>query len=170
MTPVTAYVALGSNLENPEMQIEEAFATLATLAGSQLVKRSSLYRTAPVGYADQPDFINAVGALETTLAPRALLDALLELELARGRARNFANAPRTLDLDILLYGDQQIAEPGLSVPHPRMHERAFVLVPLAEIAPDCVIPGRGAVNELLRGIDQSGVHFAGNVRKAVNAL
>jgi len=169
MTPVTAYIALGSNLENPEAQIEDAFAALTKLAGSQLVKRSSLYRTAPVGYADQPDFINAVGALETTLAPRALLDALLALEAARGRARTFVNAPRTLDLDILLYDNRQIVEHGLTVPHPRMHERAFVLVPLAEIAPDCVVPGHGTVRDLLRSVDQSGVRVVDRARKAVNA-
>ena len=99
----------------------------------------------------------------------ALLDALLALELSRGRTRTFANAPRILDLDVLLYGDQQIAEPGLSVPHPRMHERAFVLVPLAEIAPDCVIPGRGTVRELLRQVDQRGVRIAEGARTVVNA-
>lgn len=169
MTPVTAYVALGSNLENPEAQIEAAFDALATIAGSRLVKSSSLYRTAPVGFADQPDFINAVCALETALAPRALLDALLALEAARGRARTFANAPRTLDLDILLYGGQSIAGHGLTVPHPRMHERAFVLVPLAEIAPDCVIPGRGPLRDLLRQVDQSGVRIADRARAAANA-
>ena len=169
MTGVTAYIALGSNLENPAAQIEAAFGALATIADSRLVKRSSLYRTAPVGFADQPDFINAVGALETVLEPRALLDALLALEAARGRARTFVNAPRTLDLDVLLYGEQQINEHGLTVPHPRMHERAFVLVPLAEIAPDCVIPGRGAVRELLRRVDQRGVRIAEGARTVVNA-
>ena len=115
------------------------------------------------------DFINAVAAIETSLAPRALLDALLALELARGRTRKFVNAPRTLDLDVLLYGDRQITEPGLSVPHPRMHERAFVLVPLAEIAPDCVVPGRGAVAALLRNIDISGVRREECARAAVPA-
>jgi 2-amino-4-hydroxy-6-hydroxymethyldihydropteridine diphosphokinase len=157
MTRVTAYIALGSNLEDPAVQVSAAFAALAALPDSNLIARSSLYRTAPVGFADQPDFINAVGALDTALAPRALLDALLSIELAHGRARKFANAPRTLDLDVLLYGDAQIDQPGLTVPHPRMHERAFVLVPLAEIAPDCVIPGRGAVAGLLRAMDASGV-------------
>jgi 2-amino-4-hydroxy-6-hydroxymethyldihydropteridine diphosphokinase len=169
MMGVTAYIALGSNLDNPAAQIEAAFDALAMLDGSRFVKRSSLYRTAPVGFADQPDFINAVCALETALAPRALLDALLALEAARGRARTFANAPRTLDLDVLLYGDQRIDEHGLTVPHPRMHERAFVLVPLAEIAPDCVIPGRGPLRDLLRHVDQSGVRVAGRARTAVNA-
>jgi 2-amino-4-hydroxy-6-hydroxymethyldihydropteridine diphosphokinase len=168
MSGVTAYIALGSNLEDPAAQVRAAFAALSTLPQTQLRACSSLYRTAPVGYADQPDFINAVAAIETTLAPRALLDALLALELARGRARTFANAPRTLDLDVLLYGDQSIDEPGLCVPHPRMHERAFVLVPLAEIAPACVIPGRGAVADLLRHFDGSGVR-RDDANKALSA-
>jgi 2-amino-4-hydroxy-6-hydroxymethyldihydropteridine diphosphokinase len=157
MTCVTAYIALGSNLDDPAGQVSDAFAALAALPDSRLTARSSLYRTAPVGYADQPDFINAVAALDTALAPRALLDALLEIELSRGRARKFANAPRTLDLDLLLYGDTQLDTPGLTLPHPRMHERAFVLVPLAEIAPDCVIPGRGTVGNLLHALDTGGV-------------
>ncbi len=169
MTRVTAYIALGSNLEDPAAQVAAAFTALAALPQSQLQARSSLYRTAPFGYADQPDFINAVAAIATSLTPRQLLDALLALELARGRARKFANAPRTLDLDVLLYGDRQINEPGLTVPHPRMHERAFVLAPLAEIAPDCVIPGRGAVAALLRGVDSSGVHREDNIRKTARA-
>ena len=117
MTGVTAYIALGSNLENPAVQIEAAFGALATIAGSRLVKRSSLYRTAPVGFADQPDFINAVGAIETVLEPRALLDALLALEAARGRARTFANAPRTLDLDVLLYGERDRKSTRLNSSH-----------------------------------------------------
>lgn len=161
MTCVTAYIALGSNLDNPAGQVASAFAALAALPDSRLTARSSLYRTAPVGYTDQPDFVNAVGALDTALSPRALLDALLEIEIAHGRARKFANAPRTLDLDVLLYGELKINEAGLTVPHPRMHERAFVLVPLAEIAPDCVIPGRGAVAALLRALDSGGVRQLG---------
>jgi 2-amino-4-hydroxy-6-hydroxymethyldihydropteridine diphosphokinase len=169
MTRATAYIALGSNLDDPAAQIVAAFAALAALPQTRLCARSSLYRTAPVGYAAQPDFINAVAEIETALAPRALLDALLALELARGRARTFANAPRTLDLDVLLYGDAQIDEPGLTLPHPRMHERAFVLVPLAEIAPHCVIPGRGAVATLLRDIDARGVRREEGERRAVHA-
>lgn len=157
MSWVTAYVALGSNLEDPASQVVAGFAALAALPESQLVARSSLYRTAPVGYADQPDFINAVAALETALSPRALLDALLDIELAHGRTRRFANAPRTLDLDILLYGERVIDEPGLHVPHLRMHERAFVMVPLAEIAPRALIPGRGAAAALLAALDAGGV-------------
>ena len=149
---VTAYIALGSNLEGPAAQVNAGFAALAALPATRVTARSSLYRSAPVGYADQPDFINAVAALETRLAPRALLEALLAIERSRGRIRDFPNAPRTLDLDVLLYGDLELREPGLVIPHPRLHERAFVLVPLAEIAPRCVVPGRGAVAELLRTV------------------
>ena len=157
MKRVIAYIALGSNLEHPAAQVQAGFAALAALAGASLTMQSSLYRSAPVGYADQPDFINAVAAVETTLAPRDLLDRLLEIELGHGRVRSFPNAPRTLDLDLLLYGDLQVRDPGLTVPHPRMHERAFVLVPLAEIEPQCVIPGRGAVSALLNAVDGSSV-------------
>ncbi len=157
MTPVTAYVALGANLEEPVAQVKAGIAALATLPRTRLIAQSSLYRTAPVGYADQPDFINAVAAVETALAPRELLDALLAIEFEHGRVRKFANAPRTLDLDVLLYGAAQVHEEGLTIPHPRMHERAFVLAPLAEIAPRCMIPGRGAVDDLLRGLDAGGV-------------
>lgn len=154
---VTAFVALGSNLSGPQRQLRAAFDALARLPDTQVIAHSSLYRSAPVGYADQPDFVNAVAAIRTALSPRALLDALLTLERAHGRVREFANAPRTLDLDIVLYGEQVIHEPGLSVPHPRMHERAFVLVPLAEIAPDAVVPGRGCVRDLLAGVDAARV-------------
>ena len=157
MTSVTAYIGLGANLEDPVAQVAAGVAALAALPRTRLIAQSSLYRTAPVGYADQPDFINAVAAVATELSPRALLDAMLATEQQRGRVRTFLNAPRTLDLDVLLYGQMQMHEDGLTIPHPRMHERAFVLVPLAEIAPRCVIPGRGAVGELLRGIDAAGV-------------
>jgi 2-amino-4-hydroxy-6-hydroxymethyldihydropteridine diphosphokinase len=157
MTPVTAYIALGANLEDPVVQVRAGLAALATLPDTQLLVQSSLYRTAPVGYADQPDFINAVAAVDTELSPRELLDALLAIELNHGRVRQFANAPRTLDLDVLLYDDVEVNESGLTIPHPRMHERAFVLAPLAEIAPLCEIPGHGSVSELLRGLDTQGV-------------
>ena len=157
MTPVTAYIALGANLEDPVVQVRAGLAALATLPDTQLLMQSSLYRTAPVGYADQPDFINAVAAVDTELSPRELLDALLAIELNHGRVRQFANAPRTLDLDVLLYDDVKVNESGLTIPHPRMHERAFVLAPLAEIAPLCEIPGHGRVSELLRSLDPQGV-------------
>lgn len=139
-----AYVGIGSNLEQPREQVLRAFDELAALPATRLVARSSLYRSAPVGYAAQPDFVNAVAALDTELAPERLLAELQRLETGHGRARSFANAPRTLDLDLLLYDDQVLGEAHLVLPHPRMHERAFVLRPLAEIAPEAVIPGRGA--------------------------
>ena len=151
------YIALGSNLEQPRRQLQAGFAALARLPGTQLMAQSSLYRSAPVGYANQADFVNAVAALRTALAPRALLDALLALESEHGRVRAFPNAPRTLDLDIALYGERVIDEPGLTVPHPRMHSRAFVIVPLAEIAPDALVPGHGRVRELLAGVDSASV-------------
>jgi 2-amino-4-hydroxy-6-hydroxymethyldihydropteridine diphosphokinase len=130
-----AYVGLGSNLEDPARQVETALQELDRLPHTRLVKRSSLHRTEPVGYADQPDFINAVAQLETGLPAERLLAELQEVEARHGRARSFPNAPRTLDLDLLLYGNARIASPELTVPHPRMHERAFVLKPLLEIAP-----------------------------------
>jgi 2-amino-4-hydroxy-6-hydroxymethyldihydropteridine diphosphokinase len=152
-----AYIALGSNLKDPQRQLHAGFAALSRLPDTQCIARSSLYRSAPVGYADQPDFVNAIAAISTALAPRALLDALLAIEREHGRVREFPNAPRTLDLDITLYGERTIEEPGLSIPHPRMHERAFVLVPLAEIAADAIVPARGRVRELLAGVDVTSV-------------
>ena len=166
---VTAYVALGANLENPASQVTAGLAALAALPRTRLVAQSSLYRTAPVGYADQPDFINAVAQVETALSPRELLDALLAIEASHGRARKFPNAPRTLDLDVLLYDGLEVREDGLTIPHPRMHERAFVLVPLAEIAPLSVVPGRGVVGELLRSVDAAGVVRVGTAAKAHDA-
>ncbi len=154
-----AYIALGSNLDDPRRQLQAAFDALARLPDTQLVARSSLYRSAPVGYANQPDFVNAAAAIRTALSPRALLDALLAIEREHGRVREFVNAPRTLDLDIALYGEHVIHEPGLSIPHPRLHQRAFVLAPLAEIAPDAVAPGRGRVRELLAGVDVTSVRL-----------
>ena len=147
--PTRAFIGLGANLGDPEAQVRRAFAALAELPRTRLLAASSLYRSAPVGVVAQLDFINAVAEIETALAARALLDALLAEEGRFGRTREFPKAPRTLDLDLLLYGDRVIAEPGLVVPHPRMHERAFVLAPLAEIAPDIAIPGKGRAAALL---------------------
>lgn len=144
-----AYIALGSNLENPLFQIGRAIRLLAGLTDSRLIRQSSLYRSAPVGAPNQPDFINAVVHIETKLTPPDLLKTLLAIEQHCGRIRTYPNAPRTLDLDLLLYDDLQYQEEGLTLPHPRMHERAFVLQPLWEIEPDCMIPGRGSVAELL---------------------
>jgi len=130
-----AFVGIGSNLEDPEQQVKNAFAELDRLPHTRVVRRSSLYRSAPVGYDAQPDFINAVVQLETGLAAERLLAELQALEARHGRARSFRNAPRTLDLDLLLFGDARRSSPELTLPHPRMHERAFVLRPLLEIAP-----------------------------------
>lgn len=142
-------MALGSNIEDPEAQVARAFDELAALPQTRLIARSKLHRTAPVGYAAQPDFVNACALVETALEPRALLDQLLAVEKRHGRVRDIPNGPRTLDLDIVVYGDRVIDEPGLKVPHPRAHERAFVLVPLLEAWPDAVIPGRGRVADLV---------------------
>ena len=147
-----AFVALGANLADPAHQIRAALESLSRLPDSRLLRASSLYRTAPLGVAGQPDYINAVVALDTALDARALLDALLAIEHEGGRTRAFHMAPRTMDLDLLLHGDQVIDAPGLQVPHPRMHLRAFTLLPLAEIAPDTLIPGIGVVADLLLAV------------------
>lgn len=145
----TAYVGIGSNLGEPRRQIESALADLGRLPGTRLARCSSLYRSAPAGHADQPDFLNAVARLETGLGAEALLGELQDIERRHGRERSFANAPRTLDLDLLLYDGRVLDSPRLTLPHPRMHERAFVLAPLAEIAPLAGVPGRGPVRDLL---------------------
>jgi len=144
-----AFVALGSNLEQPQVQVRRGFDELAALPRTALLDRSSLYTSAPVGYADQPDFVNAVARIATTLSPREILDALLAIELKHGRQRSVPNGPRTLDLDLILYGRLRHHEAGLTIPHPRMHERAFVLLPLVEIAPECEIPGKGYAKDWL---------------------
>jgi 2-amino-4-hydroxy-6-hydroxymethyldihydropteridine diphosphokinase len=137
-----AWVGIGANLGDAQANVLDALARLARLGGSTLLHTSSLYRTAPIDSGGD-DYINAVACLDTTLAPHDLLQALQAIEQAHGRERPYHNAPRTLDLDLLLYGDEVIASPTLTVPHPRMHERAFVLQPLLEIAPDIDIPGHG---------------------------
>ncbi len=150
-----AFVGIGANLDRAADQVRAAIGALAALPGSQLVRASSLYRTAPLGYAAQPDFVNAAALLDTGLAPWALLAELRAIEDRYGRERTFQNAPRTLDLDLLLYDDRIIEEPGLSVPHPRLHERAFALAPVVEIDPERVIPGRGPARDwLARCADQ----------------
>ena len=131
-----AAIALGSNLDDPEAQVRRGFEEIAGLPSTRVLARSKLYRTKPVGYLDQPDFVNACALVDTSLAPRALLDELLAIEQAHGRKREIPNGPRTLDLDIVLYGDQVVDEPGLTIPHPRAHERSFVLEPLREIWPE----------------------------------
>jgi 2-amino-4-hydroxy-6-hydroxymethyldihydropteridine diphosphokinase len=148
---VRAYIALGSNLDNPVAQVRAGAQALGKLSGTRLVHCSSLYRTAPVGVTDQPDFINAVCAVDTSMPAGVFMRALLDIEQSHGRQRDIPGGPRTLDLDLLLYGDQVCHEPGLTLPHPRLHERAFVLYPLSEIAPGLSIPGHGQVETLLAG-------------------
>jgi len=149
MAAVKAFIGLGANLGDPQVQVRGAISALEAIPKTRLLAASSLYRSSPLGYAAQPDFVNAVAEIETELSAMALLQELLSIEARSGRTREFPNAPRTLDLDLLLYADGDVAEPGLLVPHPRMHERAFVLVPLAEIAPVAIVPGKGPVGALL---------------------
>lgn len=149
-----AYVALGSNLGDREATIRGALEALAVEANIEVVAVSTLVDTEPVGHVDQPRFLNGAAALDTDLSPRDLLRVLLAVEQRFGRTRDGAvpHGPRTLDLDLLLYGDAEIDEPGLTVPHPRMHERRFVLGPLAELAPGLEVPGKGAVETLLAAV------------------
>ena len=150
MTRVTAYVGLGSNLDHPREQVLAAFEELAQLPETRLLGRSRLYRSAPMGRQDQPDFVNAVAQIDTALQPLRLLAELQAIESRHGRERPFPEAARTLDLDLLLYGDAVISSDSLAVPHPRMHQRAFVLRPLAEISPAVGVPGRGTATQLLQ--------------------
>ena len=143
------FIALGSNLEDPVFQVRKALDEIAILPENNLLACSSLYRSAPIGKCDQPDFINAVVQIETTFSPHNLLKALLQIEQNHGRVRGLPNDPRTLDLDILMYDKLECNKHNLILPHPRMHQRAFVLKPLMEISKDCIIPGRGTVAELL---------------------
>lgn len=146
----TVFVGLGSNMEDSRALVRAGGAALAKLPGTQVTARSALYRSAPVGQTDQQDFINAVCQLATTLAPESLLQALLDIERAHGRVRQIERGgPRTLDLDLLLYADLRSASAALELPHPRLHERAFVLQPLAELAPELDVPGHGRVRDLL---------------------
>jgi 2-amino-4-hydroxy-6-hydroxymethyldihydropteridine diphosphokinase len=146
---ILAYVGIGSNLDDPQAQVNRAFDELARLPRTRLTGRSSLYRSAPLGYLAQPDFVNAAAAIETSLGASELLRELQAIEASHGRSRGFPNAPRTLDLDLLLYGDKKISAPDLVVPHPRMHERAFVLRPLTELDAALRIPGRGSAAQCL---------------------
>ena len=152
------YIALGSNLTTPVEQLHAALRALAELPGSRLAAVSSFYASDPLGPPDQPRFVNAVAALDTELAPLALLDALQAIEREQGRVRKAERwGPRTLDLDILLFGDRQLSGERLTVPHYHMHARAFVLYPLAEIAPDLRLPDGRALNELLAACPYTGL-------------
>lgn len=157
--PVCAYIGLGSNLDTPVAQLRRALGELDALPASRLVAHSSLYSNPPMGPADQPAYVNAVAALRTSLAPLALLDALQALEQAHGRVRGPQRwGPRTLDLDLLLFDDLVRACPRLTLPHPGLAERAFVVLPLMEIAPALVLPDGRALAEVARGHDPSSLH------------
>ena len=149
-TIVEAFVGLGSNLSDPVAKVRAGMAALETIPATKLVRASSLYRSAPIGIEKQPDFVNAVCRLSTGLSARALLDRLLAIEAAHGRRRpsGSAGGPRPLDLDLLLYDEEICESARLILPHPRLHERAFVLLPLAEIASGLVVPGQGLVQDL----------------------
>ena len=146
-----ACIGLGANLGDAKAALHAALGALAQLPGTTLRRASSIYRSTPVD-SSGPDYLNAVALVETRLAPLVLLAELQRIELAHGRERPYHNAPRTLDLDLLLYGEQRIESATLTVPHPRLHERAFVLRPLAEIAPELVVPSRGQVRNLLESV------------------
>jgi 2-amino-4-hydroxy-6-hydroxymethyldihydropteridine diphosphokinase len=153
-----AYIGLGSNLDNPRQQITTALQELIALPATRRVAHSALYLSKPIGTTKQPDYVNAVAYLQTELAARELLDRLLEIEGWHGRIRDGSHwGPRTLDLDLLIYGDAQIQGEGLILPHPRLHERSFVLIPLYEIAPQLVIPGQGALSELVMRCSADGL-------------
>ncbi|MGZ5237478.1 MAG: 2-amino-4-hydroxy-6-hydroxymethyldihydropteridine diphosphokinase [Caldimonas sp.] len=151
-----AFIGLGSNLGDREAAIESAFAEIAALPGTTLAGRSSLYESAPLA-AGGGDYLNAVARVRTTLAPLELLRALQAIEARHGRLRPFANAPRTLDLDLLLYGEVSLATGELTLPHPRLGERAFVLLPLHEVAPELHLPGGARFDELLAGLGRQRV-------------
>jgi len=153
-----AYVGIGSNLQGPARQIDEATDLLAEIPGIQLFSVSQKYRSAPFGGVEQPDFVNVVAALLTRLAPQDLLGTLQDIEIRQGRERNNIRwGPRVLDLDLLVYSDWKIDEPGLTVPHPGIGERNFVLLPLGEIVPELVVPGLGRVAGIPVNMDEPSV-------------
>ncbi|TKS54285.1 2-amino-4-hydroxy-6-hydroxymethyldihydropteridine diphosphokinase [Luteimonas yindakuii] len=156
-----AAIGLGANLGDPVATLRSAFDALAALPGTRLLAASPLYRSAAWGRQDQPPFVNAVARLHTRLEPDVLLEALLRIEAGHGRVRADDPAlrwgPRLLDLDLLLYGARRIDTPGLRVPHPHLHERAFALRPLLDVWPDAAIPGLGPARDLLPGVDEAGV-------------
>ncbi|MBA5639082.1 2-amino-4-hydroxy-6-hydroxymethyldihydropteridine diphosphokinase [Duganella sp. LX20W] len=151
-----AYVGIGANLGDARANVADAIERLRRLPDCTLLGASGQYRTAPIDSSGD-DYVNAVASISTTLDAESLLQALHGIEQAHGRERPYRNAPRTLDLDLLLYGDQQIASPTLTVPHPRMTERAFVLVPLLALAPEVVIPGRGPARDYAAAVADQGI-------------
>jgi len=159
--PARAFVGIGANLDDPKANVRRAIQVLGNAAGMRVMSTSSLYRTAPMGLLDQPEFVNAVVELETRLDPGALLDKLLSIEKEFGRERSTPNAPRIIDLDLLIYDDQYCETEHLTLPHPRMSERAFVLVPLVEIAADIRVGALGTAEALLAAISTDGVERIG---------
>ena len=157
-----AYIGFGSNLDQPQQQIRRAFGELGALFQTQVIASSKLYLSAPMGPSDQPDYINAVAGLETALDPYELLTELQAIEQRHGRVRRRRWGERTLDLDLLLYGDLEISTAELIVPHPGLHQRAFVLCPLAEIAPEAIVPRHGRVADLAAQCSWLGLRCLGN--------
>jgi 2-amino-4-hydroxy-6-hydroxymethyldihydropteridine diphosphokinase len=154
----SAYIGLGANLNNPKQQIEVAFKALANLPNTQLLLRSSLYQSAPMGPQDQDDYINAVAKIETSLTPIDLLDQLQSVEKTQGRVRKAERwGPRTLDLDLLLFGDQAIQCERLTIPHYGLRQRAFVLLPLQEIAPELKLPDGTSINSIVEELTEQGI-------------
>ena len=159
-----AYIGVGSNLSDPAAQVRQACEALAQLAECRLVAVSALYLNPPLGPQDQPDYVNAAAGLLTTLRPTALLDSLKEIERSQGRARKAGDrwGPRIIDLDLLVYGNAVVQEPGLTVPHPGISERNFVLFPLLDIAPTLNIPGQGVVADLAASCSQRDIERLNN--------
>lgn len=172
--PVLAVIGLGGNIGDAEATLHAAFGSIDRLEGTRVVRRSRLYRTPAWGVTGQADFINAAALVETSLPPQALLHALLQLEREAGRERRADGSdrwgPRTLDLDLLLYGDIAINQPGLHVPHPRLAERAFALVPLVEVAPDAIIPGVGPAAHALAALVTDDIHALDNHSREDDSL
>ncbi|WP_274584791.1 2-amino-4-hydroxy-6-hydroxymethyldihydropteridine diphosphokinase [Neisseria leonii] len=166
----TAVIALGSNLDEPQRQVRAALDEIAALPQTRILRASSLYVSVPVGYADQPDFINAVCLVETGLTDTALLDALHGIEARFGRERSFRNAPRTLDLDIIDYNGGIRSDDYLTLPHPRAHERSFVMKPLAEIAPDYPVGRHGTAAELAQALGGAGIECLADMREQTGGL
>ncbi|MFT5131951.1 MAG: 2-amino-4-hydroxy-6-hydroxymethyldihydropteridine diphosphokinase [Gammaproteobacteria bacterium] len=156
---LSCYIGLGSNIEQPRQQIIRAIAELSTLKSSKLLCVSSLYQSKPLGPQDQPDYVNAVAKLETSLPAGNLLALLQDIELAHDRVRGEHWGPRTLDLDLLLYGDEQIKSEHLTVPHPEIRNRNFVLIPLSEISAELTIPGMGTLVNMVTQVDRSGLEI-----------
>lgn len=152
-----AYVAIGSNLNDPLAQVQTALVRLASLPQTRALLRSRLYKTRPMGPQDQPYYVNAAAGLLTQLCARELLDALLQIEESMGRKRQERWGPRVIDLDLVWMPGETVDEPGLTLPHPGVSMRNFVLYPLADIAPTLAIPGHGNVSELLRAVGDDGI-------------